>query len=144
MPKKTTQTKPSVAQEIEKMIQGGECTVTEAKGKTVFHIVPTKVGQKNGKTDTIERLNREIVEGEILSSVKRIYRKKDIQPDPDQDHRAEVNRLTKLFQARVSPEHLNTFNRVIEKFPDDFPNKRAAAERAVEMLAEHYGIDFDS
>lgn len=133
----------STAQEIEQMIQGGECTVIEAKGKMVFRIVPTKVGQKNGKTDTIERLNRKIVEGAILSSVKRIYRKKDQQPDPEASHRAEVNRLTKHFQTRVSPEHLDTFNSVIERFPDEFPNKRAAAERAVELLAEHYGVDFD-
>ena len=68
---------------------------------------------------------------------KRIYRRNEDLFDDTADPKAEVNRLTVRLSTRVSRAHKDVFNAAASRFP----NKRAALERAIELLNEDLGLD---
>lgn len=70
------------------------------------------------------------------NSRPRRYLKRKDWADPDRRPDAEINKSTKKLSPRVSEDHLRAFNDACEHFPD----KRAALEEAVRLLAESVGV----
>ena len=124
---------------VAEMIQKGECAVEKRDSRVIYKIRPTKIGQKRGKTASIEEINKAIGRGLILGREKRIKRKRNELPDPSAGPKDEVNRLTKMLNIRISPEHVETFNRIASRYS----TKRAAMEKAIKLLADEAGIDID-
>lgn len=114
---------------------------TDAK----LEIVPSKplgseIGQKVKKSDIIKELKPFLdSEGDMREDGKRIYRRPEDLFDPSASPQDEVNKITSKLTPRVSREHAKLFN----ECSDHFKNKRAALERAVELLAAETGMRID-
>lgn len=100
-----------------------------------------KVAHKKEKSAIIKELKGHLAtkEGFVEDREKRIYRRKDDLFDPSAKPTDEVNKLTSKLTPRVSRTHVDVFN----VCADEFPNKRAALERAVELLAQETGVKID-
>ena len=98
------------------------------------------IGQKVKKSDIIKELKPLLdPEGDMREDGKRIYRRKEELFDPNSKPKDEINQLTSKLTPRVSRAHVGLFNACA----DEFPNKRAALERAVELLAQETGVKID-
>ncbi|NQW09349.1 MAG: hypothetical protein HQ481_05625 [Alphaproteobacteria bacterium] len=132
-----------IRERILEMLNADECSVSHAEGDTIFKLSPTKIGQKKGKSVTIAEINKRIeyigFELKKEEGKKRIYRKAPDRPAPHLSPQAEDNLTSKKVSARVSENHLVTF----EKIAKGFQSKRAALERAIDLLAKEQGQDFE-
>lgn len=110
-----------------------------------LEIVPSStahsgIGQNVQKSDIIKELKPFLdSEGDMREDGKRIYRRPADLFDPNSKPTDEVNKLTSKLTPRVSRAHVGLFNACA----DAFPNKRAALERAVELLAQETGVKID-
>jgi len=110
-----------------------------------LEIVPSNaeggiIRQKVQKSDIIKELKPFLnSEGDMREDGKRIYRRAPDLFDPKAKPTDEVNKLTSKLTPRVSRAHIGLFNACA----DEFPNKRAALERAVELLAQETGVKID-
>ncbi|MEO1192917.1 MAG: hypothetical protein AAFY02_14245 [Pseudomonadota bacterium] len=126
--------------ELEEMLANGECSVASVESGAVRKINATKVGLKRGKSVNIENINQYLIENDFEFDVaKRIYRRRQDLPNPDKGPKHSSNRMTRVVGTRISPEHMELFNRCAEKFD----NKREALEHAIDLLAAEQGIDLD-
>lgn len=102
---------------------------------------PHEVGHGGDKNDILKELRDHLAtrEGFVKDREKRIYRRKADLFDPSSKPTDEVNKLTSKLTPRVSRAHVGLFNACA----DEFPNKRAALERAVELLALETGVNVD-
>lgn len=100
-----------------------------------------KVGHGGEKSDIIKELKDHLAtkEGFVEDRDKRIYRRKADLFDPSAKPTDEVNKLSSKLTPRVSRAHVDLFN----SCASEFPNKRAALERAVELLALETGVKID-
>lgn len=95
-----------------------------------------KVGQPNNETANLDNFEKYL---EPKLKLKRIYRSREDLPDPARAPDAETNRSAVRLSARVSRHHELLFN----KLAKDFPSKRAAIERAIDLLAKDKPQDYD-
>jgi len=127
---------------IEEMLGSGECSIADERNGKIFRLRPTKIGQKQEQSASIEQINEFLKDiGLVLSDEKRkrIYRRSSDLPDPNRHPKDEVNRTTKMVGVRIDPERLERFNELAVHFS----NKREALERAIELLESDIGDDSD-
>lgn len=138
---KATDPMPESPEIIQKIIDGlrnGKFEVHEGTTRIVLKLkaLPKhKTGKEPSKSDIMEDVIKTITKhGFALDEEtpeKRIYRKRENWPDPEQEKNAEANQLTKKLTPRVSEVHADLFNRLA----NEFPSKRKALEAAIDLLA---------
>lgn len=115
--------------------------IFEKRGKTVgYQYVPYKDGKIVTDYDNIESIPTGYVDRFIEKLYKpkreRRYTKREDWNDPTKERYSEVNISTKKLTPRVSQDHVRAFEEAAATFPD----KRAALEHAIELLAKSSGV----
>jgi hypothetical protein len=139
MPKKSSSDEQSIVGKEFRTPRGR--LIFEKRGKTIrYQYIPYEDGKLASDYDNIESIPTGYIDRFIEKLYKpkreRRYLKREDWADPDQAFNAEINQSAKKLTPRVSPDHLRAFEEAAAKFPD----KRAALERALELLATETGV----